>query len=231
MLDLYIANPKGGCGKTTIAAQIAAFFAAEGITSALVDHDPQKSCSDWVSVRPKKLAKITLLNAGAEPPVDTQLCVHDLPAAWAVSQAQQRFKPGDKLIIPVLPSSNDIRACIRFLMTLQRAGLVDLGVDLALVANRVRSNTNYYQTLLEFLNRLDWPLLTSIRDTQNYVYSMDAGLSIFDLPHHRVANDLAQWTPLLRWVSAALVPKPNRAAEYAAPSVNVNSEHALYAGQ
>lgn len=204
MLNLYVANPKGGCGKTTIAAQLAAFFSSAGIKTAIIDHDAQKSSTDWVSQRPSNLSSISVHKDPKKLDDEVQLCIHDMPAAWAITQGSEWFKNGDKLLIPVLPSSTDIKACIRFLMALQRAGLPELGVDLALVANRAKARTNYYRTLIEFLERVDWPLLTTLRDTQNYIRAMDSGQSVFEMAHSKVRKDLEQWQPLIDWVADGL---------------------------
>ena len=38
-----------------------------------------------------------------------------------------------------------------------------------------------------------------MRDTQNYIRSLDAGLTLFDLPPNQVAKDLVQWQPIMEW--------------------------------
>ena len=49
MRTILVLNAKGGSGKTTVATNLAGFFASEGAKVALVDLDPQGSSLDWVA--------------------------------------------------------------------------------------------------------------------------------------------------------------------------------------
>ena len=49
--------------------------------------------------------------------------------------------------------------------------------------------------------RLDFPLVTHLRDTQVYVHCARDGLSVFDLPRSRAEQDWEQWKPLTRWIA------------------------------
>jgi chromosome partitioning protein len=48
---ITFAQQKGGAGKTTVLAHLAAAWAAEGRRVALVDLDPQRSLTRWVTLR------------------------------------------------------------------------------------------------------------------------------------------------------------------------------------
>ena len=204
MEQVFVANPKGGSGKTTISAQLAAYFALQGRDVLLVDHDALKCSSDWASSRPQSRAKIEALVASVDAEIDVngaEWVVHDMPAAWSLENVQDILHCDDRVLIPVLSSPNDIKACLRFVMSLHRTGILETGVKVGLIANRTRSRTRYYKVLEEFLVRLDLPIVTTLRDTQNYVRAMDSGLSIFDLPPSRVRPDIEQWQPILSWLN------------------------------
>ncbi len=202
MTHIYIANPKGGCGKTTIAVQLATYYARQGLSVGLVDHDEQKSCSDWAALRPKSCPPIlTASSAQAEKLKEQNVVVHDFPAAHFITAEVGQFEKNGRVVIPILPSPSDIRACLRFSMALSRSPLGEAGLHFALVANRLRSNTHYAKVLTEFTERMAWPCVTTFRDTQNYVRTLAHGISIFDLPPHKVKQDLAQWQPLINWLN------------------------------
>ena len=200
---IFIANPKGGCGKTTIATQLAGYFACNEFKTVLVDHDAQRSSSDWLSSRPKKCAAIDVVVAKPEAHLDVgdaDKVIHDMPAAWSLEHVADILQPLHKVLVPVLASPNDIKACLRFLMALTRSGVLEHGVSIGLVANRVRRQVGYTKVLESFIERVDFDVVGQVRDSQNYVRVMDAGLSLFDLPPGRIKADLEQWRPIIEWL-------------------------------
>ncbi|TLY64419.1 MAG: ParA family protein [Gammaproteobacteria bacterium] len=51
MKRIVVLNPKGGSGKTTIAINLASYFASRQQTPVLMDFDPQGSSLRWVKKR------------------------------------------------------------------------------------------------------------------------------------------------------------------------------------
>lgn len=223
MGDVFVANPKGGCGKTTLAVQLAGYFASHHPSVILVDHDAQRSSLDWVKTRPATCQPITVMlpqayRRGAHGA--GSVVIHDMPAAWTLENVDALIRDEDCVIIPLLASPTDIKACLRFVMGMLRSGLLERNIQVGIVANRVRTNTRYFKVLQEFLDRLEIPLITTLRDSQNYVRSMDRGLTLFDLPASRCGTDLAQWQPLLDWLHShhadgCVEPPPNASEELA----------------
>ena len=45
---IVILNPKGGCGKSTLATNLGALYAQRGSATAIMDFDPQGSTMAWL---------------------------------------------------------------------------------------------------------------------------------------------------------------------------------------
>ena len=58
MRHIMVMNAKGGCGKSTLATNLASYYATEGAVVALADFDPQRSALDWLDRRPADRAEI-----------------------------------------------------------------------------------------------------------------------------------------------------------------------------
>jgi chromosome partitioning protein len=206
MRTIMIMNAKGGCGKTTLATNIAAWFADEGARVALADFDPQGSSLDWLEARKdyEGIPDIQALDATQglpRPAKGTDYLIMDAPAGTHGKEINAMLRQVQSLIVPVLPSPIDMRACRRFLEELLRSGRVSRQqTRLAVVANRVRENTLIYKQLDEFLGHLELPFLTHLRESQNYIRSAESGLGLFEMAPSMVWQDVPQWDPILEWL-------------------------------
>lgn len=206
MRRIMVLNPKGGCGKSTIATNLASYYAGNGTTTYLVDFDVQGSSMDWLDARPDSASSIQGVLADDKEfliPHGEGVMIMDAPAGVHAKRLKQYVKRAQTLIIPVLPSPMDMRATARFVEELLLVGRVSRDkIRIAVVANRVREQTLIYHSLERFLDSLKIPFLTSLRDTQNYIRAAQQGLGIFELPPHEVKHDIEQWQPLLQWLKS-----------------------------
>ena len=206
MRSIMVLNAKGGCGKSTLATNIASFFATKGKQVALADYDPQASSLAWLEARAEDrppIHGIAALDQAVRPPKDTDILVIDPPARIHGKDLTQFVRKAQTIVIPVLPSPMDIRAAENFIDEVQHVGRVERKeVKLALVGNRVRENTLVAGELNQFLKGTRMSFLTILRDTQNYIRAAERGLGIFEMAPSQVGPDLEQWAPLTRWLSS-----------------------------
>lgn len=207
MRRIMVLNPKGGCGKSTLATNLASYYAVSGEAVYLVDFDVQGSSMDWLAARPGSAQTIHGVLADDNEfliPHGKGVMIMDAPAAVHGKQLKQYLKRAQTLLIPVLPSPMDMRATAKFIGELLLVGRVSREkTRIAVVANRVRENTLIYHSLERFLDSLAIPFLTSLRDTQNYIRAAEQGLGIFEMPAYEVRHDLEQWQPLLAWLASS----------------------------
>ncbi|MEO0347318.1 MAG: ParA family protein [Pseudomonadota bacterium] len=202
-----VLNSKGGCGKSTIATNLAGMYAVEGQSVALADYDPQRSALDWLDVRPADAAPIVGLNAAEDGlkklPRTADVLIIDAPARSHGPELTNLVKHAETIIVPVLPSTIDMQATTKFISELQNVGKIERKqAKIGVIGNRVRENTLIFDDLDEYLERLRVPYLTWLRDAQNYVRAYTRGLSIFELPEYLAWPDTEQWEPLTKWLKS-----------------------------
>ncbi|MET0070948.1 MAG: AAA family ATPase [Candidatus Thiodiazotropha sp.] len=206
MRTIMLMNAKGGCGKTTIATNLATWYADEGKKVALADFDTQQSTMDWLDARKdyEGIPEIQAINAVTEPVrprSGTDLLIMDAPAGVHGKAINKMLLRVDTLILPVLPSPIDMRACSRFLDELLASGRVSKHqTRIGLVANRAREQTRIYHDLETYLGHLKIPFITHLRESQNYIRSAERGLAIFELAPSQVYQDVILWDPLFKWL-------------------------------
>ncbi len=203
---IVVANPKGGVGKSTLSTQIAGYFASRGHAVMLGDVDPQQSSKTWLAIRPEAAKPIRSWDVShdhiVKPPAGTTHVVLDTPAGLQGWRLDAVMRIADKVLIPLQPSIFDIHATHDFVAQLekhQQNGKPQLG----LIGMRTKEGTIAADQLKNFLGTLPLPVIGGLRDTQNYVHLAARGLTLWDVAPSRVARDLEQWAPILKWLQSA----------------------------
>lgn len=220
-LRIVVVNPKGGSGKTTVATNLAAAYAADGRNAAIIDRDRQGSATRWLAHRAAALPVIHGVAAYEEPPAnvtrsfamrtppDTERIVVDTPAALSRHELVEAVRQADKILVPVLPSDIDIHAAARCIADLLVHGKVPRGPRvLGVVANRVKRNTVMYHSLMRFLRTLGLPVVAVLRDVQAYTRAAETGMGVCELRASEAGPELRQWRSILRWIDHDLLPQP-----------------------
>ncbi|MEM7359423.1 MAG: ParA family protein [Pseudomonadota bacterium] len=211
MRSILVVNPKGGCGKTTIATNLATYYAVWDVSTALVDLDPQQSSMEWVRIRPKSENKIQGFNGlkgKIYPDENTERVIYDAPARTDNAKVAKLIRLVDVVIIPVLPSAIDMRVAAAFVADItRRVRANNSHAIVGVVANRAQKNYTSYQALLGFLKKLEVPFVGVLRNSQNYIKAADSGVGIFEMPAPLVEKDMDEWKPILHWIEGKRVLK------------------------
>lgn len=207
MRHVMVMNSKGGCGKSTLATNVATWFATEGYKVALADYDPQRTSLDWLASRPEDLPKITGVPAYDDGvrgvSRDTEVLVIDAPARTHGPEMNELVRRAETILVPVMASPIDMKACAHFMAELLELGKVQREqARLAVVANRVRENTLVFEELDSYLGKLKVPYLTSLRQSTNYLRAFQRGMGIFELPEYLASPDWEQWEPITKWLGS-----------------------------
>lgn len=211
---IMVANAKGGCGKTTMATNLASYFTRHGEITALIDYDPQGSSMDWLQARAEEMPEINGIAAfqrhapsastrswSLRVPVNTSRVILDTPAGLSGNELSDLIQLADLIVIPVIPSAIDIRAATGFIRDVMLSYAYRRNPKpIAVVANRVRKNTIIYAKLERFLNSLQIPFVAAFRDTQFYVRASEHGLGLIDFDQ-RDAKDIREWQALIGWLN------------------------------
>jgi len=208
MRAILVVNPKGGCGKTTLATNLAGYLARQNQRVVMWDLDQQKSSLNWLALRAPELPAIIRLGlergeASQRVTEENDWLVLDSPAGIYGKNLSHALKLAHKIIVPVQPSMFDMVATRDFIDRLMEEKTIQKHkAFIGIVGMRVDPRTRAASTLEQFLTQYNLPILTYLRDTMVYVNAAFNGKSIFDLPFYQAERDLVQWQPLTKWVKA-----------------------------
>ena len=185
---ISVLNQKGGCGKTTIAINIANSFKNKGYNVLLVDSDPQGSARDWNALCDGKIIPVVGL--------DRESLATDIKAVQngydfifidgAPSIAKllvAAVKISDFILIPVQPSPYDIWATSDLVELIKSRQEITENKPLAsFVISRAIKNTKLSTEIKDALAQYELPLLNS-HTTQKVIYPTAAndGRTVFNM--------------------------------------------------
>jgi chromosome partitioning protein len=218
MAVVALVGRKGGCGKSTLATHIAAYFASRNIPVTLGDVDHQQSARTWLSRRPASAPAIGSwvgdATALARPPAGVINLVLDTPGGLHGFALSKVVMLADAIVLPVCASAFDRDATADCWAELRAQPRVKSGrCRVACVGMRMDGRTDAEQITRDWAASLGLEWLGSLRSAQVYVRAAENGLSIFDMPAKTTAADRSQWAPLLSWVKPYFASSKLQAAE------------------
>ena len=215
---ILVINGKGGCGKTTVATNLAAAYASkvnpdsaldgtgsptERYNVALIDHDPQASSTHWCELRAASddLREVHLQAAhqragmyqtsvfASRIPQNIDRVIIDGHSNARDRDLEALLKQTDIVLVPILASPIDIHAGGRFLSELLTHRIFRASPrPVGVIANRVQQNSTTHEKLMHFLDCLDVPNVATFRDTPAYHDAMEQGKGVVDMPDCRGAR-------------------------------------------
>jgi chromosome partitioning protein len=212
MNTTLVINPKGGSGKTTVAINLASYFAANHVPTTVLDYDPQGSSLNWVGLRSPHATKIHAASAARLKttrlrsmqmyvPPDTEQLIIDAPAGASGVVLQEMLDRAHCIIVPVPPSAIDIHATANFVKSvLHTSRLQSRRMPVAIVANKVRRSMPRYQPMDWFLETLGLKLVARLVDSDVFVKAAEAGAGIFEMDASVAVAEQRQFLPIVEWV-------------------------------
>lgn len=221
-----VVNRKGGCGKSTLAAHLAAHLSRGGVTAMLGDLDRGRSATTWLRLRQAqgRLPGTPILGWTLDTdhvfrrPVGVSHVVLDTPSGLHGFELARVACYADAIVMPLCNSVFDrtsARECLAELLTMPRVASGRCKV--AAVGMRLDARTRAADVVQAWAAQQRVDYLGALRETQAYVRCIEQGLSLFDLPEHKVAAGLLQWAPVLGWLHPVWHPQPVQPAEPARP--------------
>lgn len=212
MRRIIVINAKGGCGKTTIAVNLATRYAVRGYLTALFDYDPLGAGQQWLQGRDAEAPAVATVGAADHAatttrawqlrvPPETRRIVIDTPASVQIHEILDQLRTADAVLVPVLPSPVDIRATADFIRDLLLLGKVrQHRTRIGIVANRLRRNTRALANLERFLDALDIPVVARLRDSQRYLHAAERGLGVHEMTGRGGYGDRLAWDAVIDWL-------------------------------
>lgn len=220
MQRITIINVKGGCGKTTIATNLASAYSKLDIKTALLDYDPQSSSMRWLKSRPADASEIHGITAYRTSrkcvtrswqlslPDKTERVIVDTPPGLKGLDLIDQLRDSNTILVPVLPSSIDIHATTDFIRDLHMiVKICPATTRLFIIGNRIKANTRAVAQLEQFLATLDLPVIAWLRETQNYVTASEMGLGVHELDLKICQKDIIAWRQVIQLLEANKKPE------------------------
>jgi chromosome partitioning protein len=159
---ITIFNQKGGCGKTTIAIQLAGTLGRRGQKALLIDMDDQNTATRWVSQAsddlpfPAALMNLAAMGGRMHREVRNQIDIYDFiiidcPPAIASPAPSSAMLISNLALIPVVPAPADMWAAVAAKKLAATAQATNESLHVRVVPNMVQRNTNLARDTIDIL--------------------------------------------------------------------------------
>ncbi len=181
-------NQKGGVGKTTVALNLAAYFAREGFRTLVVDADPQASALSWSSAReaPALFPVIGMATPTLHrdlPSVAADYAVTIIDGAPRVNDlGRSAILASELVIIPITPSPFDVWAADQTVRLIEEAQQFKENIRAVFAVNRKVVNTAIGRDVADAFAGYAFPVLpTPVSQRVIFAESAAQGLTVLEV--------------------------------------------------
>jgi chromosome partitioning protein len=207
---ITLASRKGGAGKSTLTAHLAAFAQTQGHRCLLVDGDPQGSLALWHSRRANGQPPLQSAARGIDRVVAQAMVegyewvfIDTSPTMWVV--VQEAIRAATLVLIPARPGFFDLAAVRETVAVARKHNKPYAVVINAAPVKRDEKESPAVALARSELDRLEIPLWSGqISQRTAYLVSLAAGASASELaPDSLARNEIARlWSAVERSVAA-----------------------------
>ena len=196
-LVIAVQNPKGGCGKTTIAVNLARAIQLDGYEVVIVDTDTQGSARDWRARSPsdydgprvERATNPRTLTAAVEQAAGDVVVIDG--SARLGKHTGAVVAACDVLLIPVQPTALDLWGTVEFMDVVETAASAG-GLPVAFVPSRRDPRTNLAKQIAGALDAYPFPVLAGTTQRVGYAYAVQDGRTVLDGYDDKAADEVRQ---------------------------------------
>ena len=221
---VLVVNGKGGCGKTTVATNLASTIANRGQRVALMDYEREACASAWLSRREHHFPPITRTQGASmyetaafslRIPRGHDCMVIDGSSGLVGSDLDLPLQQADLVLVPLMPSPFDLEATARFLAELRASRSVRRRrVAIAVIVMRLPDCEDAVARFADSVRTLAVPCAAVFRDHPVYNAAAAKGLGVSEVAGNEdERSEAAAWERLLDdWVMVTSEPPAKTAA-------------------
>lgn len=199
-MKIGITSLKGGCGKSLLSINLAAYFAQRGESVCIIDSDTNQTCSQFSGLRPEELPDVTVVGMTDAKQIrrnvkklEESFDIVIIDGVPALSQmASTIILLSDLLLIPLIPSPADLWATEKFLDRFDEAvNLKGEDIPSYFIFNLHDSRLNLTKEVQEVVGDYDiQPLKTSLKNRVAYRESIALGRGVIEYKDPKAAQEI-----------------------------------------